>query len=506
MSDSRSSAQANPLRREQKITNSLDQEPPRRGGTFTMALESDFSSLDPLRVNTFVERQVALAVMDPLFDVDNEGNIVPVLAAGYAILKKGRVYRVKLREGIRFHDGTPLDADAVVFNIDRVRDPNNAGRCLPLVRDIESVRAIDPHTLEFKLNAPSAVLPVVLADAPGLMISPTAANAAPGAVATRPIGAGPFMLAEWQPGQRIVLARNPNYWDAGKPYLDRIVFVPQSNEDSRQAALLSGEADAIQTPSPRFVAQARENSDLTVTTSAGLGSAFLMMNTRNPPFDDVRVRRAIAHATDRSLLLKDVFLGQYPLADSLLGPGMWAHAPVPDYPQYDPARAMGLLAEYGKPVSFTLGISASPLLTLTALAFQRMWREAGIEAEIRQIANFMQDAATHRFQMLLYRLSGRPDPDLNLYGMFSSRYADQPSSNYTQYANPTVDELLELGRLTLDPAKRKAVYARLNSILAADVPCFYLFHSTAHTVLARKAHPGPNLPDGVLRLATAWKE
>ncbi len=490
------------------VSPALEAQTPKRGGTLTLALEADFPSLDPLRVTALVERQVGLAIIDPLFDIDEKGEVRPVLAESYEALDGGKTYRVKLREGIKFHDGTPFDADAVVFNIDRVRDPKNACRCLANIDSIAGVKALDVRTVEFTLNRPDAVLPAILSDAPGLIISPTAAKADPKAVAQRPVGTGPFILKEWQQGHKIVVERNPDYWRKDLPYLDRVVFLPLSNEESRQSSLVSGSVDAIQSPSPRFVEQARKNPKLKVQTGAGLGTVFLKMNTRNPPFDDVRVRRAAAFAVDRKLFVKAIYQDQYPVADSLIGPGMWAHAPVKNFPDYDPAKAKALLKEYGKPVSFAIGVSASPHNTLAAQALQEMWKEVGIEVEIKQIeqARFIRDAINHTFQMSLFRWAGRPDPDLNLYRAFHSKFADQPSSNYTQFANPKMDDLLERGRSTLARAERQKIYDQASAILAEEVPYLFLFYATFHTVLGSKVHAGPNIADGVLRLHTAWVE
>lgn len=481
---------------------------PKRGGTLTLALEADFPSLDPLRVTALVERQVGLAVMDPLFDIDEKGEVKPMLATGYEVLDGGKTYRITLREGVKFHDGTAFDADAVVFNLERSLDPKNACRCLANIDSIVGVKAIDAKTVEFKLNRPDAVLPAILSDAAGLMVSPTAVRADEKATAKKPVGTGPFVVKEWQQGHKIILERNPSYWVKDQPYLDRVVILPLANEESRQSGLLSGSIDVIQSPSPRFVRDAKRNKKLKVLTGAGLGTVFLKMNTRNPPFDDVRVRRAMAFATDRALFTKAIYDNQYPVADSLIGPGMWAHSVVKNFPKYDPAQARKLLAEYGKPVSFALGISTSPHNALAAQALQEMWKAVGINAEIKQIeqARFIRDALTHNFQMSLFRWAGRPDPDLNLYRAFHSKFANETSSNYTQFTNSRMDELLERGRSTLDRSERQKIYDEASALLADEVPYLFLFYATFHTVMAAKVHPGPNIADGVLRLQTAWVE
>ncbi len=448
--------------------------------TLTVALEGDFPSLDPLRVSNMAERQVALAVMDPLFDLGPEGELVPVLAQGHEALEEGRIWRITLREGVKFQDGTLLDS-------------------------LVAVRAVDARTVEFEMDGPNAVLPALLADSPGLMLSPTAVKAAPEAVATRPVGAGAFKLKSWEPGHRIVVERNPDYWRGDTTPLREITFRPLANEDSRQSALLAGDVDVIQTPSTRFSAQYGQDPKYHLMTGAGLGSVFLMMNTRQAPFDDVRVRRAIAHATNRPLFVKALLQDQYPLSDSLLGPGSWAYTPVPDYPEYAPDKARALLAEVGKPVSFEISVINAPFAVLFAQSLQQMWGEVGVKTTIRQTeaARYLADAINHQFQMSFFRFVGRADPDLNLYRAFHSRYADVPSSNYARYANPEMDAWLERGRATLDRDERRGIYAQVGELLARDVPYVFMFSTTLQTMMRADVDPGPNIADGVLRLHEA---
>lgn len=474
------------------------------GGTLTYALEGGFASLDPLRVTTIAERQVALSIMDPLFDLDENGELKPVLATGYKVLEDGRRYEVSLRRGVEFHDGTPFNAAAVVFNIERMRDPANACRCLPMLSDIESVEALDSHTVAINLAAPNAALPAVFAAAPGLMLSPAAVRDRDN-IGRAPVGAGAFEFQSWEDGHRITVAGNPNYWQSDLPYLERVVFVPLASEDSRQSALLAGDVDVMQSPNPRFSAQYGDHANYDLMTSEGLGSVFLMMNTRQPPFDDVRVRRAIAHATDRDMFVTALFLDQYPVANSLLGPGQWAFTEVADYPSHDPERVRELLADYAKPVEFTFSVLNSPYMVLSAQALQEMWSQYGIVAEIQPVegARFVRDALNHQFNMALFRYVGRADPDLSYYRSFHSDYAGRPSTNYVRFSNPEMDRLLERGRRTLDREARIEIYHDVAQLVADEVPYLFLFHTTLQTMMAAHVVPGPNIPDGVLRLKYA---
>lgn len=478
-------------------------------GKLIMALESGFPSLDPLHVSNLAERQVALMVMDPLFDLGADGELVPVLATGFEVLDEGHRYRISLREGVRFHDGTRFDAAAVQINLDRMRDPDNACRCLPLLDDIESIEVIDEHHVDIHLVKPNATIPAVLAAAPGLMVSPSWIALAGDSESRHPVGAGPFRLTEWQRGRRIVLKDNPDYWHPDRPHLKRLELRPLPNEESRHAALLAGDVDVIQTPHPRFSAQYADNPAYALMTSEGLGSVFLMMNTREPPFDDPRVRRAIAHATDRELFVSAIFQDQYPVADNPVGPGSWGHSRVPDFPAHDPSRARELLDSAEGPIEFELSIVNAPFMSIAAQALQEMWEPFGIEVEIKAVdaARFFNNILHHRFEMAFSRFAGRSDPDLTLYRSFHSSYADRvPSTNYTGFSDPEMDRLLEAGRQELDRSKREAIYAEVANLLARAAVYLPLFHTTFQTMMRDGLDPGPNVADGVLRLDRAsWQ-
>lgn len=478
-------------------------------GELVVALETGFPSLDPLNVSNLAERQVALMIMDPLFDLGPDGELLPVLATGYEILDGGRRYRIALREDVVFHDGSSFNAAAVQVNLDRMRDPANACRCLPLLDDIDLVEIVDEHHVDIHLARPNATIPAVLADAPGLMVSPAWLAMTNDDGNRSPAGAGPYRLGDWQRGRRIVLNRNPDYWQADRPHLERLEFRPLPNEESRHTALLAGDVDVIQTPHPRFSAQYADNPAFALMTSEGLGSVYLMMNKREPPFDDPNLRQAIAHATDRGLFVSAIFQDQYPVADSLIGPGSWAHTSVSGFPEYQPDRVDELLEPGNQPVEFELSIVNAPYMMIAAQALQEMWEPFGIRVEIRALegARFFSNILNHRFEMAFSRFAGRSDPDLTLYRSLHSNHADRaPSTNYTGYADPEMDRLLEAGRRELDRGRRIEIYAEISDRLARAPVYVPLFHTTFQTMMIDGFDPGPNVADGVLRLDRArWQ-
>ena len=482
---------------------------PKRGGTLTVGLAQDPPIVDPIRTGSFTERQFATPIYEALFDIDAKGQAVPFLAENYTVSEDAKTYRVKLRSGIKFHDGTPLYAQAVLANLERTGNPANGCRCLSFVQDIESVTMVDPLTVEFRLKTPSAAFPTILADAPGIMVSPTAFKADPNGIGTRPVGTGPFKFVEWVRGSRFVVTRNPDYWRPGRPYLDQLVFRGIQNTETLEAAFLSGQTDIIIQPSHRFVAQMKKNARYTVLQPGGFGYDGVYMNLTEPPFDDLRIRQAIAHSMDRELLRKTLQFGIPELAYSPYGPGMAVHQPVPNYPNYDPAKAKALVAAYGKPVTFTLQFNNSPSAQRLAQSLQEMWNQVGMKVELQTLDQnrIVQNMSSKQFVASLYRFTGRADPHINTYPFFHSKFADvTPSSNYGHYKNPKVDELLEKGVATVDPVQRKAIYGELARILAQDLPYAYLFYVADNLVINRKVKGLPAVPDGLVRFADMWLE
>ena len=480
---------------------------PKRGGTIVEALEADFPSLDVLRISALAEREVALSVYDPLFDVNAKGEVVPYLAEGFSVSSDGKVYTLKLRPGVKFHDGTPMDADAVVFNLDRDRDPSNACRCLGQIGLIDSARAIDPLTVEIVLKQPSATLPALLTDTPGMMASPTAIRKDPKGFGNQPIGTGPFVFKEWAKGDHITLARNPNYWNKPLPHADQVIYRPIPNEESRQATLVTGGINVSQNPGPKSIVEAGKNASLRVIKTEGLGTSFIMMNTKTGPTSDARVRRAIAYATDRRLIDKAIYYNLYEVVESPFARGSSAFQEnVRGFPSFDLAKAKDLVKDYGKPIAVTLSLQNTPDTVRLGEILQAMWAKAGIKATIQQFEQhkLIENALTKAFEAQAFRWAGRPDPDLNVYKFFYSRYANERSSNYTQYSNPEMDKLLDQGNETLDPARRKEIYAKVSELLARDVPYNFLFAASFFIITSSRVQGVESVPDGLVRMRTVW--
>jgi len=483
---------------------------PRRGGQLSIGLAQDPAVVDPIRTGTFTERQLSTPVYESLFDIDTKGNAVPLLIERYTVSDDLKTWQLTLRPGIKFHDGTPLDAAAVVANFERVSNPANHCRCLTQMKDFKEWKVIAPLTVELVLAAPNAALPTTLADAPGVMVSPTAFKADPQGIGTKPVGTGPFRFVEWVRNSRYVVERNPDYWQKGKPYLDRLVFRGMQNTETREAAFKSGQTDVILQPTMYFVSTVKNDKRYMVLSPAGFGSEGVYMNAAKPPLDDIRVRWAVAHAIDRELINRTLGFGVPELAYSPFGRGMSAiKQPVDIYPKYDPNKARALLAEYGKPVAFMLSYNNTPATRYMAQSLQEMWAKVGMKVDLLQLDQnrLVQNMSSKQFEASIYRFTGRADPDTNAWSFFHSRWATlNPSSNYGAYSSKRVDQLLEQGRATADPAKRADIYSELARVLIKEVmPYAYLNTVTDMIVTKPFVKDLPVVPDGLVRFADMWR-
>ena len=484
---------------------------PRQGGTLAVGIAQDPAVIDPIRTGTFTERQLSTPVYEALFDIDPNGRAVPLLVDSFTVSDDLKTWTFKLKSGIKFHDGTPFDSAAVVANFDRTRDPANRCRCLSNWGDFAGYKAIDPLTVEVRTTRAMSPLPTTLADAIGIMVSPAAFKADPRGIGTRPVGTGPFRFVEWVRNSRVVFERNPGYWQQGKPYLDRVEFRGVQNTETREATFKAGQTDIIMQPSMHFVSQAKNDRRNVVLNPAGFGTDGVYFNSKTPPLDDLRVRRAIVHSIDRELLRKTLWFSVATPAYSVFGRGIsMVKQPVEDYPRYDPAAAKKLVAEYGKPVEFKLQYNNDPQTRHLVQSLQEMMAAVGVKAELVPFDQnrLVQNMTTKNFEAAIFRFTGRADPHSNSYPFLHSQFADRnPSSNYGSWSNKRVDELLEQGMAIADAGKRGEIYSELARVLAREVlPHAYLSNVSDTIVTKRHVKDVVVVPDGLIRFGGVWRQ
>ncbi len=457
--------------------------PPKSGGSLTFGLRADFLSLDPVKVNNDSDTSVGYGIYDPLIErVGSKGELGPSLADSWTPSADLKTWTFKLHQGVKFHDGTPFNADAVVFNIQRHMDPKNASLSLSDAFLIQSVTASDDSTVVFVLKSGWVDFPQIFTAAIGLMASPTAVKSSGADYGKHPVGTGPFVFKEWVTGDHVTATKNKSYWKKGLPYLDSVSWRPIPDQDAKYAALKAGQIDVLQVPRADDVVKAEKDSKLKVAHYEGNGGTFIMFNTQVPPFNDVNARLAVSYATNRQEITHQIGKDKYPPATGPFPAGSdWATSGVTE-PNFDVDKAKAALQAYGKPLSFSFNIVSDPITREYGQVLQAQWQKAGINADLNQMdqATLIQAAFGHKFQLQIFQYGDWWDPDRAFFNTFISKGS---ITNFTLYSNPAVDAALVQGRTTTDQATRKQDYAALQQALGKDQPYTWLHYNTQYMIL-----------------------
>ena len=467
-------------------------------------LDSDADALDPTVARTYIGRIVFASLCDKLVDIDDKLNIVPQLAEQFAWVDS-KTLAFKLRAGMIFHDGTPVDAEAVRYSLMRHLTMQGSTRRAEIAM-LDSVEIIDALNFKLHLKAASAPFLSQLTDRAGMIISPKAAEAAGKDFPLNPVCAGPFKFTERVAQDRIVLDRFAGYWNKDAIHLDRVIFRPITDPSVRLANLQAGALDMMQGIAPTDVAKIKADPKLRAVVTDGLGYQGLTFNIANgtrprtPLMTDARVRQAFALSIDVQALIDVVFAGIYtPIAQAVTPASPYYNAEIKPRPR-DIARARALLAEAGvkTPLSVDLLVTTAPEARQTGEVIQSMAAEAGFDIKIRstEVVTALKNSDDGDYEVFFIGWSGRVDPDGNL---FSFIHSNGGSLNAAKYRNQEADSLLDQARAVTDPAARKLLYGKLAERLGQDLPVMYVYawknlfgHSTRLTGFIP-------VPDGIVR-------
>lgn len=480
----------------------------KKGGTLTVGLELDIPGFDPLKVGVYDTSQniAAALLLETLVKLDNSGKAVPGLAVSWSHSDDFKTWTYKLRPDVKFHDGTPFNAAAVKWNFDRQKDPKNACRCAFYIANYLAVEAPDDLTVVYKLKDPAVNMPVLLTrpDQNSTIHSPTAVQTKGDDYNRNPVGTGPFLLKSWTAGDRMVVERNPSYWDKAKPNLDRVVLRPLPDSQSRFASLKSGETDLVWVDEFEAdnIQRAKTDSSLQVLSYAGSGAAVAAFNTKAEPLDDLRVRQALVMALDRKKMSQALTNGLARPASNPYGDGSWVKCKDDGALPEDPKKAAALIKEYGKPVKFKMLFTATPRGRANGQVLQQLWKNVGAEMEIEQVdqATIPARAFQRKFDITPWRIVDFPDPDVQ---MFANFYSKSPL-NLANYTNADLDAALERARVTPDEAKRVEDYCAVSRLINQNATWFWTFQNTYYAVAKAKVKGMPKLYGGVIDVSTAW--
>jgi peptide/nickel transport system substrate-binding protein len=480
------------------------------GGSLTVGLELDIAGFDPLKVGVFdtSANMAASLIFDTLTYLDDQGEAQPKLALSWTHSDDYKTWTFKLRPGVKFHDGTAFDAKALKFNFDRQKDPKNKCRCAFYIASIKEVQASDELTAVYVLTDPAVNLPKILTipSSNNVVQSPAAIEAKGDDYNRNPVGTGPFILKSWTAGDRLVLERNPAYWNKGRPYLDRVVMRPLPDSQARFASLEAGETDLIWDDEfdSDNILKAKKTPAFTVHQHAGSGANVYAINTKVAPLDDVRVRRALVMAIDRSKWSQAVTNGLGRPASNPYGDGSWVKCKDDGALPEDLEKAKALIKDYGKPVKFKTLVTATPRGRANGQVLQQFWKQAGAEMEIEQVDQtaIVTRAFARQFDITPWRIVDLADPDPQMYANFKS---GSPVA-LANYANPELDQLLERARVTADPAKRSEDYCAISRLINSEAIWFFTFQNTYYAIAKAKVKGLPKLYNGVIDVSATWLE
>jgi len=460
-------------------------------GVLVVAQIAEPKSLDPHAVTAVNDFRILMNLYDGLVRYKSGTlEVEPALATEWEISEDGKTYTFKLRDGIKFHDGAALDAEAVKFNFDRMLDENNPYHDtgpFPLsffFSAVDSVEAPDAQTVVFNLKEPYAPFLSNLAYPTGLIVSPEAVKKHGKEFGRHPSGTGPFKFAEWESNSKVVVEANADYWD-GAPSLQAVVFRPITDANTRVAEMLSGGIDVMVEVPPDNLATFASDANSKVYEQAGPHLWFLILNAKEGPMADKRVRQAVNYAIDKKALVDNVLQGTAEVAAGPTPPAFaWAYNDkLQPYP-HDPDKAKALLKDAGADgaeLTFYVTEGGSGMLDPVAMgaAIQADLAKVGLDAKIE----------TYEWNTFLGKvnpgLEGKADmaemawmtndPDTLPYlALRTGAFPDEGGFNSGYYSNPEVDKLLEEARRETDQAKRAVLYKKMQEIVRDDAPWAFI--------------------------------
>lgn len=483
----------------------------RRGGTLFVAMANNPKIFDPMVSNDVESGNVSVNIYDSLYKYDADYKPVPYLAEKVDN-PDDLTWVFTIRKGVKFHDGTDVDAEAVKFSMDRIRNNTKSVRFAD-TKQITDTIVVDKYTLKVTLSEPFAPFPSRLTGGLGYVVSPTAVKKlGDDAFGLAPVGSGPFKFGEWKNDNYVRVEKNPDYWRMGadgkaQPYLDRIEWKIITESTARLTALQAGDVD-IAAVRDADLAIVQKDSNLQFKEQPGLGFGGLWLTISKPPFDNKALRQAVAFAIDRDEIIKTIYEGRRVKSAGSIPPAFnWARDAGYDPYAYDQAKARAKLAEGGKPTGFefeywlSAGDSTGKQL---AELIQAQLKKVGIVMNIQEgdfngvVIPKLQKAESNAYAL---GLTGSLDPDGSVAGAFEKG----GSFNFFPYENARVDELIKKGRSTLKIEERAPIYKEIMKLIMEDAPYIFTVHSIDRFSGSKKVegwYIGPKVTQGY---AEYWK-
>jgi ABC-type transport system substrate-binding protein len=449
---------------------------PKRGGTITLAIQKDLVVMNPMLRTASTERLIRMLMFDSLLGIDLKGNIQPNLAETWKISKEGKIYSFSLRKGVQFHNAKELTAEDVKFSMEYTMDSKNGAYGYSQLALVDRVEASEKYVVKIYLKKASAVFLSSLTSIQSFPVVPAGSIEAGLKKPTEfPPGTGPFKFVEWKPRQRLVFDRFDRHWGR-KAYVDRLVLRPISDDSVRFAALQAGDVDIVERTPYEWVKQVVDGkvkgTGFVKATTAGYRR--LIFNVTEPPFNNQKLRQAIAHAINKKEILDAAYMGfgvptdqKYPKGNLWYAEGAKAYG-------HDPNKAKALLKEAGyngQPVEVLSDLEGPRHTELSVLQAQLKRIGVAVKPVVLEWGAYREQQRKGMFQLMFYGGSIDADPSLT-YGpdFVCEKDLKNRSSNMPGYCDKEIDALLTKAEVESDAKKRKELFRQIISKVKEDLP------------------------------------
>ena len=484
---------------------------PKKGGTLVLARAGEVTNLDPHKVPAFTSARVFELVYSYLMRLDENLGVQPDLADGMPTTSAdGKTVTVKIRSGVKFHNGDPLTSADVKYTFDRIIDTKTAAVARSFFTDVDNITAPDATTVVFNLKTPNAALLAYMAHPNSGIVSKKIGEAnADLSKKETAIGSGPFKLVEWVPDNFMRFEANKDYYVSGQPYLDGIRINVVPDETGLAAALRTKAADMAIITNAQVARTLRSESGVTLSAKPSLSYNLLFLNTKRKPLDNLKVRQAIASAIDRKAIIDAVAFGEGEVTGPV-APALANYAlPTSQYPLYtrDVAKAKQLLQEAAVgPVTITIMTSTTePSYGKDeAQLVQAQLAEAGITVKIETVefTQYVDRWLKSDFDIATGLNGGGPDPDFYVFRYFTD---DGNLNQIVSYKNPVSSDAIKQARASTDAAKRKDLYTTAQKELVNGVPFVWLFVGRDYNASLPTTKGFIHLPTGsIIYLRQTW--
>jgi peptide/nickel transport system substrate-binding protein len=479
------------------------QDTPVQGGTLTAAITGQPDNMDPHKAGIYASLQIYDNIYSKLVYVDPDLNFLPGLAVSWTNPSPTE-WQFELVQNAVFHNGEKFTAADVKFTFDRLKDPATASPAATLFGPIKAVEPIDDYHVKFTLEEPFGPFLSHLAGSGQIVNEKAVAAADP---ARNPVGTGPFKFVEWVTDDHLTVERWDQHYKEGKPHLDRVIFRGMGVDESRMAALQSGEVNWVDAVPLQKVPEVRDGGEFNYYTAATAGLPdYVAMNTTKPPFDNVKLRQAVAWATDRNAILLLAYSGVGEVANEEVASGNAWHSGSTTYSEApDIEKAKALLAESGFDVNQKityLGLPQYPELLRTGEILKENLAAIGLNMEIEQqeVTVWAQNFLGKNYEITSGYWSSILDPD----DFFHQIFLSTSPSNFTGYVNPTMDQLVTDARAGTEFDARKALYTQARALLNQDVPLTFVHYELLNYATAKNVQGTQIYPSMELRFEDVW--